>query len=553
MTTFRRLLGVMAGERRWIAAGASLAFLAVAANVALMGVSAFLISRAALASNVAEIALVITAVRVLAIGRAAFRYLERYVTHRATFAILAELRAWFFAAIEPLAPARLTTRRSGDLLTRIVGDIETLEDFFVRVIIPPLVAALVTVSVGVALGILDVTLGMTLVLFLVVSGIVLPVVARNRSRDPGAAAIALRGEYGATLVEEINGLPDLVALDRAAAHRDRLLTIGGRLDAAADRLAIVASTTTALASSLAGVAAVALLAIGIGLVSAGRLDSVFLAGLPLVAIASFEVIGPLGQAFGSWETNKAAADRLFELTDSPPAVTDAAAAAGATVWALPPAGASPAIEVRNLRFRYGPDEPLVLDGLDLAVAPGTSLAIIGPSGSGKSTLVSLLLRFWDVEAGQITIGGHDIRDHPIDDVRRLLGVVPQDVHLFDATIRDNLAVADADVTDERIEEACRLAQVDTFIATLPDGYETRVGEHGALLSGGERQRLAIARAIIKDAPILILDEATANLDVATEAALLDSLAPFMAGRTTIVISHRASVAARTDRQVVLTG
>jgi thiol reductant ABC exporter CydC subunit len=543
----------MAGERRWIAVGTLLAFLAVAANVALMGVSAFLISKAALVSNVAEIALVITAVRVLAIGRAAFRYLERYVTHRATFAILAELRVWFFAAIEPLAPARLTTRRSGDLLARIVGDIETLEDFFVRVVIPPVVAALVTASVGIALGILDVTLGMTLVLFIVVSGVVLPAVARNLSKHPGAAAIALRGEYGATLVEEINGLPDLVALDRAAAHRDRLIAIGGRLDAATDRLAIVGSATTALATSLAGVAAVALLAIGIGLVSAGRLDGVFLAGLPLIAVASFEVIGPLGQAFGSWETNRAAAGRLFEIADSPPAVSDAAATDGTRPRALPPAGTSPGIEVHNLRFRYGPDEPLVLDGLDLSVAPGTSLAIIGPSGSGKSTLVSLLLRFWDVQAGQITIAGHDIRDYAIDDVRRLLGVVPQEVHLFDATIRDNLAVADADVTDERIEEACRLAQVDAFIETLPNRYETRVGEHGALLSGGERQRLAIARAIIKDAPILILDEATANLDVATEAALLDSLAPFMAGRTTIVISHRASVAARTDRQVVLTG
>jgi ATP-binding cassette subfamily C protein CydC len=293
------------------------------------------------------------------------------------------------------------------------------------------------------------------------------------------------------------------------------------------------------------------LAIGIGLVEAGRLDPVFLAALPLVALASFEVIGPLAQAFGSWDTNKAAAERLFELTDAEPEVADRGPAA-VPATALAPS-AAPGIEIRGLRFRYGADESFVIDGLDLSVPAGTSLAIVGPSGSGKSTIVSLLLRFWEYHDGEISIGGRDIREDRAEDIRRLLGVVPQDVHLFDATIRDNLAVADADVTDERIEEACALAQVHAFIETLPQGYETRVGENGVLLSGGERQRLAIARAIIKDAPILILDEATANLDVETEAALLDSLAPFMAGRTTIVISHRMSVAARTDRQLVLDG
>ena len=212
----------------------------------------------------------------------------------------------------------------------------------------------------------------------------------------------------------------------------------------------------------------------------------------------------------------------------------------------------PGIEIRDLHFRYGPGEPLVFDGFDLSVPPGGSLAIVGPSGSGKSTLVALLARFWEYGDGEIRVGDRDLRDYRGDEIRALLGVVPQDVHLFNATIRDNLAVADQDVTDAEIVAACRMAQVHDTIEALPAGYETRVGENGLLLSGGERQRLAIARAIIKDAPILILDEATANLEVATRSATCcASLAPFMAGRTTIVISHRASVAAGMDKTIVL--
>ena len=266
------------------------------------------------------------------------------------------------------------------------------------------------------------------------------------------------------------------------------------------------------------------LAIGIGLVGSGRLDGVYLALLPLVAVASFEVVPPLAAAFGFRATNEAAARRLFELTDAAPEVVDPPRSEVTTARAQPTVTVRPpGIEIRDLHFRYGPGEPLVFDGFDLSVPPGGSLAIVGPSGSGKSTLVALLARFWEYGDGEIRVGDRDLRDYRGDEIRALLGVVPQDVHLFNATIRDNLAVADQDVTDEEIVAACRMAQVHDAIEALPAGYETRVGENGLLLSGGERQRLAIARAIIKDAPILILDEATANLDVATERDLMRSL------------------------------
>ena len=549
MTVIARLLSVTTAHRRPIVLGTLLGFLAVASNVALMAVSAWLISKSALVTNVAEVALAITSVRVLAISRAAFRYLERLVTHEATFAILADLRVWFFAAIEPLAPARLATRRSGDLLARIVADIETLEDFYVRVIAPPIVAVLVTVFAGLLLGAFDVALGIVLAAFLVLAGVVLPLLAGRFSRAPAAALVAVRADLTAMLVDEVQGIADLIALDRAADHRARVLALGVELDRAGDRLALVRSATAAAASTVAGLAAVAVLAVGIGLVGSGRLDAVYLAVLPLVAVASFEVVAPLSAAFGFGATSEAAASRLFELTDAAPEVLDPPPPAAGLVRVAE--GGPPGIEIRGLRFRYGPDEPPVLDEFDLSVPPGGSIAIVGPSGSGKSTLVNLLLRFHEYDLGSIRIGGREIRELPGDEVRALLGVVPQEVHLFNATIRDNLAVADAEVTDEAIVAACRMAQVHDAIEALPAGYATRVGENGLLLSGGERQRLAIARAIIKDPPILILDEATANLDVATERRLMDSLAPFIAGRTTIVISHRASVAAGMDRTIRL--
>ena len=543
MTTTGRLLRLLAPHRSWIAIGVLLGFLAIGANVALMATSAYLISKAAIVTNVAEVALAITAVRVLAIARAAFRYLERSVTHRAAFEILADLRAWFYRSIEPLAPARLSDHRSGDLLARIVADIDTLEDFFIRVVGPPLVAALVTAFAAILLGAFDPSLGIALALFLGLTGVVLPWVSRWLSRRPARQLVATRAELSATLVDAVQGIGDLVALDRADAHRARILELGRELDGIGDRLATVRAVSAALTATLAGLAGVTVLAIGVALVTAGRLDGVYLAVLPLVAVASFEIVAPLSAAIQLQDANEAAARRLFELIDATPEVRDPAAA-----WPLPDGHG---IEVSGLGFRYGPDEPAVFDGMDLSIPTGTTVALVGSSGSGKTTLVNLLLRFWEYRDGSIRIGGHELHDYPVEVVRAMLGVVSQDVHLFDATIRDNLAVADPDVTDERIVAACRQAQLHDVIERLPDGYGTRIGENGVRLSGGERQRLAIARAILKDAPILILDEATANLDVETERLLMDSLASFMVGRTTLLISHRDAVAARADREWTL--
>ena len=345
------------------------------------------------------------------------------------------------------------------------------------------------------------------------------------------------------LVDQVQGIADLVAFDEAGRHRQQALDLGARLDRMGERLAVVRGVGAGLGALFAGLAGITLLGIAIPLVTGGHLDGVYLALVPLAAIASFEAVQPLTQSMQLYDSTTAAGARLFELIDTPPPVTEPVAP--------DPAPSSHDIAVRGLGFRYAPDLPLVLDALDLTIPAGGSLGIVGPSGAGKSTFVDLLLRFREYEAGTIAVGGIDIRRCATDEIRALMSVVAQHVHLFNATIRDNLALGRADATDEQMADACRIAQIHDLIASLPDGYATRVGEDGVLLSGGERQRLAIARALLKDAPILILDEATANLDPATEERLMDALAPFMSTRTTLIISHRASVADRADRVIEL--
>jgi thiol reductant ABC exporter CydC subunit len=544
-----RLLGLLAGHRRWVATGVLLGSLAIASNVALVAMSAFLVSRAAVVSNVAELALAVTAVRVLAIGRAAFRYLERYATHVATLRILADVRVWFYAAIEPLAPARLTTRRSGDLLARIAADVETLEDFSVRVVVPPIVAVLVAVFASLLLGAFVPALGLVLLAFLALVGIGVPLATRWLAREDAQRAVATRGELTAATLDVVHGLADLVVLDRADGRRAAVLALGADLDRTGERQALFRGSSVALAALLTGLCAIAILGIAIPRVVDGTLDGVYLALLPLAAVAAFEAVQPLSTSLQLLGGSRAAAGRLFELVDAPPTIQEPAER-------LPAPGPHPlqpglSVEVRGLTFAYEPGGRPVLDDVSFSVPAGGSLAIVGPSGSGKSTLVNLLLRFWDYSEGEILVGGCDLRAVAADDARRLIGVVSQRVDLFDATIRDNLALADPDVTDLQIAAACRMAQLHDFVMSLPDGYDTRIGEDGIRLSGGERRRLAIARAIIKDAPILILDEATADLDAITERRLMISLSSFLAGRTTIVISHRPAVAQEADAVVEL--
>jgi ATP-binding cassette subfamily C protein CydC len=322
MSTFTRLLKLIAPFKWWVAFGVLLSFLTIGSSVGLMAMSAYLISKAALVTDVSDIALAITSVRLFAILRAVFRYLERYYTHTATFRILTQLRVWLFAALEPLAPARLMAYRSGDLLTRIVGDIETLENFYVRVIIPPITAVFVTIFACLILGAFDRSLAISLLIFLALTGVALPLLSRWLSQRPATMLIATRADLNALLVDEIQGLPDLLSFDQTQHHAARVLNLSRLLNRTQEQLAMLRGVSNGLAALFTSLAGLTVLMLAIPLVSGGQIEGVYLALLPLTAIASFEAVQPLSLALQQLEASQAAGRRLFELIDTPPEVSE---------------------------------------------------------------------------------------------------------------------------------------------------------------------------------------------------------------------------------------
>ncbi len=543
MNTLTRLLKLVAPFRWWVLLAVLLSFATVGSSVGLMAMSAYLISKAALTSEQADLALAITGVRFFALARAAFRYAERFISHTATFRILTHLRTWFYTAVEPLAPARLQQFRGGDLLARIMADIETLENFYIRVLVPPLAAALVTLFATLILGSFNIWLGLALLGFLLLTGLLLPLVTRWLSRQPAAQSVSTRAELNATLVDTVQGIADLLSFGQDRQYQARAARLSHKLNQLQERPAMIRGLSSGLATLFTSLAALTVLWLAIPLVTGGQIDGVFLALLPLTAIASFEAVQPLSHSLQYLESGQAAGKRLFELIDAPPAVTDPVRES--------PRPSTSSIELCDVRFRYAPGEPLALDKLSFHLPSGGRLALVGPSGSGKTTVLNLLLRFWDYGEGQIRLGGYELRDYHAGDSRRMMAVVSQHTHLFNSTIRDNLYLANPDASEADLDRACRIAQIYPFIQDLALGYDTLIGENGLLLSGGERQRLAIARAILKDAPILILDEATANLDSVTERKLWAALDDYMNGRTALIISHRTAVLPPVDQIIQL--
>ena len=543
MKVFLRLLTFLSPFRWQLALAILLGCVIVASNMALLGMAAYLIAAAALAPLLVTLTLPIYIVRFMGVSRAASRYAERMVSHNVTFRILARLRTWFYSRLEPLAPAQLQAYRSGDMLARLVADIEELQNVYLRVVSPLIVALVIGMLTFIVFAIFSPVLAWVAVAFLVVAGLGVPLLAGKLARGLGKRQLALRAELDAQIVDGIQGVQDLLACGRAIDQQRRVAALDHELKQVQRRMALITGLQQSLNDLLMNLALWIILILAIPLVAAKAINGVYLALLALVILACFEAVQPLAQALQFLGHSVAAGERLFDVIDTAPQVVEPAAP-------LPsPSGRT--LEFADVHFAYQPGEGEVLDGITFTVRPGSRVAVVGPSGSGKSTLARLAVRFWDPTSGSIRLDGQDIRMYALGDLRSLVGIVTQDTYLFNDTMRGNLLLARPGASDSELEQVLEQAQLTGFIHQLPKGLETWVGEQGLRLSGGERQRLAIARALLKNAPLLILDEATANLDPLTEQALLDALDVLMQGRTTLLISHRLVAMERIDEILVL--
>ena len=548
MRDLARLVRLILPHWRWALAGIAISLAALLANMALLALSSWFIASMAIAGSVGavmEYGLPAAAVRALALVRAGGRYAERLVNHNTTFRVLSGLRVWFFQRIEPLAPAQLADYRSGDLLSRIRADVDALEDFHVRGVVPAVVALLAAACVVPWLLRYDWRLAAIDASALTAAGVLFPLVLKRLAGRPGREKVALAADLRASVVEEVQGLAELVALGAIDAHERKISETSREMDRRQRALASLQGAGDAglvAASSLAVWGAAAVLA---PLVGAGLIARADMAMLSVFMLASFEAVMPLPTVIQRAGEMAAAARRLFEIIDARPAVAEPEAEAGkgraAAPIAAPPARLG--LAVRTLRFRYSADRPLVFDALSFDVPPGGRTAITGPTGAGKSSLVSLLLRFWEYEGGSISLvdesgGMRDLRSLGGDAARRLFSMAPQMPHLFHTSIRENLRIASPEASDPDLLAALEAAQLGDLVSRLPEGLDTEVGEAGRELSAGEIRRIAVARALLKSAPFLILDEPTEGLDDPTADALLAAVLENCQDRTLLILSHR---------------
>lgn len=471
-----------------------------------------------------------------ALLRGVFRYGEQTCNHYIAFKLLAILRQKVFAALRRLAPAKLDGRDKGDLISVITSDIELLEVFYAHTISPAAIALVMSLLTAAFLAWFHWAYGVLALLAYATVGILLPVLASRRSGDTGNRMRQKAGQLSAFVLDSLRGVDETIQYHGQA---QRLGELEGRTDDLSrvqQDMSRITGTNTAVTHTVIWLYDLALLALGLVLLEQGQVN---FGGVlvPLITLmSSFGPVVALANLGATLQSTFAAARRVLDILDETPVVEEVSGQSATRFH-----GAA----CEDLTFSYGGET--ILDGLTLDFPKGKVVGIVGRSGSGKSTLLKLLMRFWDRQSGEVTISERDVRNINTSDLRSMQGYMTQDTDLFHDTILKNILLARPDATREEVEEACKKASIHDFILTLPQGYDTPVGELGDTLSGGERQRLGLARAFLHNAPFLLLDEPTSNLDSLNEAEILRSLHRERDQRTVILVSHRRSTMGIADQ------
>jgi len=545
-----RLLPLLRPHLKWVILGVFLSLLTVVANVGLLALSSWFVASMAVAgvTGVAfNYTLPAAGVRALALTRTGGRYLERLVNHNTTLKVLSELRVWLYRRIEPVAPARLSEYRSGDLLSRLRADVDTLDDFYVRGLLPAIVALLS--SAGYFAFLLHFSPGVALVdiALLAAAGVLLPAAVAAAASCAGKALIESAAALRTAVVEHTEGLGELIAFAAVDDHEQKIRELSRDHDGHQRRLSRVWAVSDAVMVLCVTGALWLSLLVTIPLVAAGALNGQSMAMLLVFVVGSFEPVMVLPEAARRFGEIAAASRRVFALVDAEPPLLDAktndpavTSAAFGAPYGGPEGAASPSradIRIRNLRFRYAADTVWALDGIDFDLPQGRKIAIVGATGAGKSSVANVLLRFWEYQVGTIELSGVDLREIGSDAVRTRLSFAPQNPHLFHTSIRENLVLGDPTAGDDQIAAALATAQVIDLVGRLTNGLDTDVGEAGGMLSAGQRRRIAIARALLKPAPVLILDEPTEGLDGQTAKRMMAALFSSAHGRSIVIITH----------------
>jgi thiol reductant ABC exporter CydC subunit len=529
---WRALRGAAAAtrsRRRLLALSVALGAATVLASVGLLTTSGYLISRAAQHPDVLALSLAIVGVRFFAIARALLRYAERLVSHDLAFRTLADLRARFFRRLVPLVPGGLAGLGRSELLSRFVADVDRLQDLYLRGLGPPLVAIVAGAGAVLVASLILPLAGLVLAVALLATALIAPAVTRAAARAAGRRQAAARAALGGELVEVASGSAEIAVAGRAAEWIERVEAASSDLATLQRRDALSGGLAAGLGTALAGGAVVAVLAVSIPAVDGGALAGVLLAALALLTMAAFEAVAPLPAAAAGIDACAAAAGRIESVLERDPPVAEPVAPVAA-----PPGN----LEMRGVRFRYMTGSAWILDGVDLTLRPGRSVALVGSSGAGKSTLAELAVRFRDPTSGVVSLGGEPLQGIAGEAIRAAVRLAPQDAYLFTTTLRDNVALGRPGASDEEIAAALGEAGLGEWLESLPAGLDTEVGEAGARVSGGQRQRISVARMFLADARFLVFDEPTAHLDWTGAADLQWRLAAIAAsGAGVLVITH----------------